>query len=373
MPSPAGPGAAEPNLAATADGRAVLSWLEPTADSAHALRFSVRDADGTWSAPGEILKRRDLFVNWADFPSVVALADGRLLAHWLQRNGTGRYAYEVRLAESRDEGATWSESTTPHTAGIEAEHGFVAVLPTADSGAMMSFLNGGAGLEDSHGKPMHLSFATWGASGVTSSVVLDHRVCDCCQTGVALTTRGPVVVYRDRTDAEVRDMSVVRLVDGAWTEPSTLHDDGWTVDYCPVNGPAISATGDTVAVAWFTAPDDSARVLVAFSTDAGATFSAPARVDGGAPTGRVDVELLDGGAAIVSWIERTGGEWAEVWARVVRRDGTAEPHLMVSPSSATRSAGFPRMVRTADGVVMAWTVSGAPSTVQAALVRVGTP
>jgi hypothetical protein len=220
---------------------------------------------------------------------------------------------------------------------------------------------------------MHLGFASYGANGVTSTVVLDHRVCDCCQTGVALTTRGPVVVYRDRSDAEVRDMSVVRLVDGTWTAPSTLHADGWTVDYCPVNGPAISAVGDTVAVAWFTAPDDSARVNVAFSVDAGATFSAPIQVDGGAPTGRVDVGLLDGGDALVSWIERVESEGAEVWARVVRRDGAAEPHLMVSPSSATRSAGFPRMVRTADGVVMAWTVSGAPSAVRTALVRVETP
>jgi hypothetical protein len=371
LPSPTGAGAAEPNLAVTGDGRAVLSWIEPTTDSAYALRFSIRGGDAAWSAPREVLRRRDLFVNWADFPSVVALADGRLLAHWLQRNGTGRYAYEVRLSESRDGGVTWSESVTPHTPGIEAEHGFVAVLPTPDSGAVLSFLNGGAGVEDAHGKPMHLGFATWGAAGaVASSLVLDHRVCDCCQTGVALTTRGPVVVYRDRSDAEVRDMAVVRYADGAWSEPRTLHADGWTVDYCPVNGPAISATGDTVAIAWFTAPDDSARVQVAFSTDAGATFSAPIRVDDGTPTGRVDIELLDGGTAMVSWLERTGGEGAEVRARQVRRSGVTGPHVTVSPSSATRSSGFPRMVRTADGVLMAWTISGEPGAVRTALLRV---
>lgn len=374
LPSPTGPGAAEPNLAVAADGRVLLSWLEPAADSTVALRLATRGADGAWSAPVEVMRRSDFFVNWADFPSVVGLADGRLLAHWLQRNGSGKYAYDVRLAESRDGGVTWGERVTPHTPGIEAEHGFAMLLPTADSGAAVVLLDGGAGLEDSHGPQMHLGYATWGArGGVTSRAVLDHRVCDCCQTGIAMTTKGPVVVYRDRGDDEVRDMSVVRLVDGAWTLPRPVHSDNWRIDFCPVNGPSISAIGDTVAIVWFSAPRDTARVQVVFSTDAGATFSAPVRIDGGTPTGRVDLELLDGRSALVSWIERTGGDSAEVWAREVRRDGTMGAPLVVSTSKATRSSGFPRMVRVPEGAVMAWTVPGAPSEVRAALVRVGAP
>ena len=43
---------------------------------------------------------------------------------------------------------------------------------------------------------------------------LDGRVCDCCQTTAAITNDGPVVVYRDRSDDEVRDMSIVRYVNG---------------------------------------------------------------------------------------------------------------------------------------------------------------
>jgi hypothetical protein len=321
-----------------------------------------------------VIRRSDLFVNWADFPSVVTLADGRLLAHWLQRNGVGKYAYDVQLAESRDDGASWSAPVTPHTPGIPAEHGFAELLPTADSGVAMVFLDGGAGSEDAHGKAMHLAYATWGAQGVASRSVVDHRVCDCCQTGIAMTARGPITVFRDRSDDEVRDMSVSRLVDGVWTEPRVIHRDGWKIDFCPVNGPAISAAGDTVAIAWFAAPNDSARVQVVFSTDAGATFGAPVRIDGGQPTGRVDIELLDGGAALVTWVERTGGEAAEVWARVVRRDssrdGGMDSNLVVSSSSATRSSGFPRMARTARGVLMAWTMPGQPSAVRTAFIRV---
>jgi hypothetical protein len=375
IPSPAGPGSAEPFVATAPDGRVVMSWLERQADSSVALRFATLDtARAAWSAPREILRRKDLFVNWADFPSVVPLADGTLLAHWLQRNGSGRYAYDVRLAESRDGGATWGESALPHAPGIEAEHGFVSILPYPQGGAGILLLDGGEALigqPKDFKHPMQLGWATWGGGTVTARRILDDSVCDCCQTSAALTSKGPVVIYRDRTAEEIRDHSVMRLVDGAWTTPYTIHEDGWELRSCPVNGPAMVAVHDTLAAAWFTGARDTARVRVAFSRDAGATFGAPVQVDDGQPTGRVDLEMLDGRTALVSWIERLGGQDAEVRVRVVHADGRMEPAVSVTPSSGARSSGFPRMARVADGVILAWTVPGTPSTVQVAHLRIG--
>src|SRR5687768_14117145 len=71
---PAAAGSGDPNLSATPDCRVYLSWLEPVDDSAHALRFSTFEGDG-WTAPRTIAQRGDFFVNWADFPSIVALSD----------------------------------------------------------------------------------------------------------------------------------------------------------------------------------------------------------------------------------------------------------------------------------------------------------
>ena len=386
LASPAGAEAAEPFVGRGPDGSITLSWLERNADSSVALRLSTLGADGrSWSAPTEVVRRKDLFVNWADFPSVVPLGGGRLLAHWLQRSGNGRYAYDVHLSESRDGGVTWGASALPHAAGVAAEHGFVTILPTGDGGASIVLLDGTAGAlvndsimkhtgkmpEEGHGGAMQLGYATWADGAVTGTRILDTRTCDCCQTAGAMTAKGPLLIYRDRSDDEMRDMAVVRLVDGEWTAPVPLHADGWRIDYCPVNGPATSAVGDTVVAVWFTGAQDTSRVRVAFSTDAGASFSAPVRADGGLPTGRVDVELLSGDAALVSWIERAGGDTAEVRARIVRRDGTTEPHVVVSPSSGTRSSGFPRMARTEDGVLLAWTIPGKPSRVELARIRTG--
>jgi hypothetical protein len=378
LASPALGDAAEPFVASTPDGGVTLSWLERQADSSVALRFAtLAQGDTSWSAPQEILRRTDLFVNWADFPSLVTLADGTLLAHWLQRNGTGTYSYDVHLAASTDGGRSWGPSALPHPPGFAAEHGFVAVLPDPAGGADVVLLDGSEGARTRKpgakepGAPMQLGVARWQGGTVASRQIIDERVCDCCQTALARTAQGLVAVYRDRSEDEIRDMGVVRFIDGAWTAPARLHQDDWKIDYCPVNGPAVSAVGDTVAAIWFSAPNDSARVQLLFSTDGGATFGSPIRIDDGRPTGRVDVELLDGDRALVSWVERVEGRGAEVRARLVHRSGTIEPAVVVSPSSGTRSSGFPKMTRTADGAVIAWTIPGTPSAIRLARLTVG--
>jgi hypothetical protein len=379
--SPAGSGAAMPNLFATADGRVLMSWFEPIGDRVFVLKLAVRDSAGSWSAPRDVIRRDDLFVNWADFPSVVALSDGRFLAHWLQRNGSGRYAYEVRVAESSDEGATWTASTTPHRPGVPAEHGFVTILPTPDGSAQLFFLDGGAGLASYTGRrpapegtiPMRLSTNRWGSAMADSTkLVLDERVCDCCQTAAAMTARGAAVVYRDRSDAEIRDISILREIQGEWTAPRRVHEDEWQVNFCPVNGPAIVADGESVAVAWFSGARDTARVQVAFSTDAGTTFGPAIRVDEGAPAGRVGVQWI-GNDALVSWLERSSGDTAFVKVRRVSRDGTVGDAVTVSTSSGSRSSGFPRMVRAGDGVILAWTIPGTPSAVLMATLAPAAP
>jgi len=374
--SPTGSGATTPNFYSTHDGRVVMSWLEKSGDSTHRLLVSLRDVNGDWSTPRTVVERTDLFVNWADFPSIVMLSDGRLLAHWLQRNGSGRYAYEVRLSESRDDGATWSASTTPHTPGIAAEHGFVSILPTTDGNARIFFLDGGAGLAgappaapghgEHSGPPMHLSTNAWTGMTLASKVVLDTRVCDCCQTAAAMTSQGPVMIYRDRSEAEVRDISILREVNGTWTEPTRVHADDWTVNYCPVNGPSIIADGDFVAVTWFTGARDTAKVQVAFSNDAGATFGAPTRVDEGTPSGRVGIQRL-GNDVLVSWLERSGPDSAFVKVRRVKRDGTAEASITVNTTSGARSSGFPRITPVENGALLAWTAPGSPSVVRMAM------
>ena len=366
LTSPAGPGSAEPNLTAAPDGRVYMSWIE-RADSGHALRFSVLE-ENVWSAPQTIRQGPDFFVNWADFPSMKVLGEGRLAVHWLQRSGSGTYAYGVRIAQSDDGGRTWSEPVMPHRDSSQTEHGFVAMWPE-NGGLGAAWLDGRkfvASGHDSSNEMMLVSTVVSPSGTLGDEVVLDDRTCDCCQNAVAVTADGPIIAYRDRSPEEIRDIYVTRRIAGRWTPGAVVHADNWEIAACPVNGPALSADGHQVALAWFTAANDSARVKVAFSGDAGASFSDPVVVDDGAPAGRVDVALLQGGDALVTWIERVGGDTAAVRVRRVRRDGRVGASSTVASSSAARASGFPRMVISGTDVVFAWTVPGQPSAVNVA-------
>lgn len=366
---PAAAGSGEPFLAAAPGGELLLSWIEATSDSTHALRFA-RHAGAAWSAPVTVAEGRDWFVNWADFPSIVQLPDGSLAAHYLQRSGPGTYAYDVWLTRSVDGGTTWSSPLRPHRDGTRTEHGFVSLFPHGD-GLGAVWLDGRAyeGAETSsggHGGEMSLRFTTLSPRGEPApETALDMRTCDCCQTAVAVTDAGPVVFYRDRSPEEVRDISVVRLEAGGWTAPTPVHQDGWRIDACPVNGPAAAARGSALAVAWFTAAQDTPRVLVAFSNDAGATFSAPVRIDDGAPVGRVGLVLDEDGTAFVSWLENTAAG-ADIRVRPVTSTGRAGEAAVAASTSAARASGFPRLALRDDHLWLAWTEPGEARRVQLA-------
>lgn len=359
LPSPAGPNSGEPFLAADAQGRLHMTWLERATDSTWALRYASY-ADGRWTAPATIASRADFFVNWADFPSVVPTSGGRLVTHWLQRSGGGKYAYDVRIAQSSDSGRTWTPSRILHGDGLAAEHGFVALWPSDGDRVGAAWLDGRGtvNVPDSL-RAMRVVATSIAADGSTTpEEAIDMRSCDCCQVTSAMTSRGPIVAYRDRTPDEIRDIVVSRRLEGGWTPPATVHDDRWQIAACPVNGPALAARGDTVVIAWFTGAQDTARVHAAWSFDAGAQWTPPVRIDGGDPAGRVDVELLPDARAAVSWLERTDSTGAEVRVRRLATDGSAAAPVTIARSKGARASGFPRMARRASALVFAWTQPG---------------
>ncbi len=358
LPSPAGEGSGEPFLSSSGDA-VYLSWLEVSPSGGHDLRFARAEGD-EWSEPATIAHSEHFFVNWADFPSLTPGPDGTLWAHWLERGGEGTYDYGVRVVWSSDGGRHWSEPWTPHDDDTPTEHGFVSALPTAD-GMGFIWLDGRETAPGPDGRlpdaAMTLRYGSISADGLPGpGALIDDRVCDCCQTDVAVASSGPVAVYRDRTEDEIRDIYVTRFDDGAWTEGVPVHADEWKTAACPVNGPAVAARGDNVAVAWFTAVGYVPKVKIAFSSDGGASFGEPSVIDGGSPSGRVDLIMLEGGSVLVSWLEQTGGAGAEVRLRRVDPDGRASESVTVTESLARRASGFPRIIEAGDGsVLLAWT------------------
>lgn len=370
FPSPAGPGSGEPYLS-SADGGVWMSWIEPASSgSGHRVATAFFDGSaGEWSPASTVAEGDDFFVNWADFPSVQPLG-GRLVAHWLQRGGQGTYDYGVRVAWSGDQGATWSEPWTPHGDDTPTEHGFVSFFDLSAAGVWAVWLDGRAMVDE--GGAMAIRGRRLPLGGQAGpETVLDAMTCECCQTDAVVADGVPVVAFRDRREDDVRNIHVTRLLASGWTESEAVHDDGWVIGGCPVNGPALAARGAEVAVAWFTAPAEAAQVNVAFSDDSGASFGAPRRVDQGGALGRVDVIMLDDGTALATWLAAGAGGGA-VLSRRVAPDGKAGAVLPLAEAARARASGFPRMARLGgDRIMLAWTSTEGQQQVRVAVLPLG--
>ena len=370
IPNPCREGG-ESNLFVDDRGVAWLSWVEFIDDSTDVLYCTWLE-QGAWVPAREVARGNNWFVNWADFPSLAVFpgTGGQgLTAHWLQKSAKGTFDYDIRISLSQDKGTTWTPSSVLHQDGIAAEHGFVTLAPIAPDRIRAVWLDGrhtkmegdladDAGHEGHHGT-MSLRSAIFDPSGnILRDEELDPKVCDCCQTDAAIGPEGAVVVYRNRSDEEIRDIYVIREENGGWSTPYPLHRDEWMIAGCPVNGPAISIREKQAVVVWFSAAKGKPRVQACFSRDHGKTFGKPIRVHDEIPIGRVDVEWLDAKTAAVTWMEQRGDQ-AVIRLRKISTGGKAQPAIDLMPSSATRTSGFPILAKDAEGLLLSTTEVGA--------------
>lgn len=344
-----------PRLSEGESGDLVLSWME-SGESGTDLKFATYEA-GDFADASLVVTEPRMFVNWADLPSVLHVNEDHWLAHWLRYSADKTYSYDVVVSQSFDGGASWGEPVAAHTDGTPTEHGFVSVHRDPEGVALL-WLDGrdtaGEASENVLDTSMTLRSAVITPDGDRlREQRVDDSVCDCCQTDVAISTSGPVAVYRDRTADEVRDIYVTRFVDGAWQAGVPLHADNWKIPGCPVNGPSIVAQDNYVAVAWFTAADEKPSVRVAFSNDGGVTFGDPIEIASGRLAGFVGLAILDEDALAISWVSRTETGSNAINIRRVGTDGQMNPVRTVATTEQLRV--FPQLAYHEENLILVWT------------------
>jgi hypothetical protein len=329
--------------------------MEPD-DAGVTLWYSVLADDG-WQPRNSVVSGKNLFVNWADLPSVLALDNDHWAAHWLEMAGDLTYSYHVLLSQSFDAGQTWSIPIKPHRDGTPTEHGFVSLFAQSDDVSAI-WLDGRNTGSEAPGDPASSGMTLRAAridhdSQLHEEHEIDDLVCDCCQTDVASSNEGIVALYRDRTADEIRDISVARLVNGRWLPAFPLHNDNWRLAGCPVNGPAVAAHGARVAAAWFSMPDGHATVRLKFSGDGGASFGEAIDISTDNPVGRVDTLVLADGSAIVGWLEAEPGGAATLRVRRVGPGLVKGPIMDIAKNLPARST--PQLTLAGNNVIIVWT------------------
>jgi hypothetical protein len=319
------------------------------------------------AAPQPLAEGTDWLLNWADFPAAAELGDGTRLATWLVLDAGHEHSYATRFSVHAAGGgpATAARPLEEHRG--PGEHGFVSLAPLDDARFLALWLDGRAA--GAHGDgDTHVYARTIGRDGeLGPEQLVDGRACSCCPTALVRLADGThLAAWRDRSPEELRDVALARFDGTRWSEPELLHADGWRIDGCPVNGPRLAAGPERVAATWYTGADGSVRVSLAGRDGRG--FGAPLRVDDGAPEGRGDLAFLPDGSVLVGWMEHEPNESS--WrVRRVTAAGELGPSLVVAHVSSERASGFLRMTSDPQGVLLAYTETGAPRRV--AVRRVG--
>lgn len=346
-----------PSLASLPDGAVLMSWTE-TFEAGHVLKFAVFK-QGEWFQQGEVAQGTGWFVNWADFPAVTPIDQTFWVAHWQVRSKSGRsHEHDIMLSISVDAGATWSRPQMPYRPDTAAGHGFVAIFPVENAAGVVWLDE-----SDHESGRTSLRYTRLHRDGRLDTVqVIDKSTCTCCWVATAITATGPVIAWRSRRDHEVRDHHIALLNQANSTTPSSLSQEKWSIEGCPVNGPALAAQGDKLVASWYTAENNRPRVRVAFSDSDPLQFRAAIDVDADKPSGRIKVAWLNDHTAFITWmtsIDRITKK-ASLAGRKLFTDGTMGPVMRLVDINPGRDSGIPQLVKHDSGFMLAWT-NGAPN------------
>ena len=290
--------------------------------------------------------------------------DSALYAIWVGADSAHALANRLRFSRLDLATGRWSSAITINDDHVRATHSFQGATVTPRGEIDVAWLdrrhNDRGGPGDYPGGGDQREYREVEAALYTSRSVDGGRTfgpnrriaasaCACCRAAVASVRGHTVVAWRNVAAGNVRDIVTSRSLDGVrWSTPAPVWRDGWVIEACPHEGPAMIASGDRLHIAWMTGQSGEPVLAVAQSDDGGQTFTERRVVSGGvtAPGGSVLLALRD--RVALAFHGSTDGQPPAVRYRAIESrdqrqvDGALSPIETLSPSR--RSAVYPSLV-----------------------------
>ncbi|HIG81818.1 MAG TPA: exo-alpha-sialidase [Verrucomicrobiales bacterium] len=348
--TPAAAGSLAPNLCSFGNHFA-LNWIDRDRNRKGAANVRVAGWNGkAFGDARTVATSKQMFANWADIPSVIEAPSGDLYAHWLDRISSKTYAYGIRIVRSTDSGKTWKPMGWLHNDTSPTEHGFVSFAPEGKH--VRAFWLDGRAMANKSGKMM-LRTAILDGNKIKDERVLDDDVCTCCPISAAPLATGPMVIYRDRSPKEIRDIAFTRTINAKWTKPAVIHADNWFFPACPVNGASIATHGNLIAISRYTIANNKAQVILRLSKTDKPKSGRDIVLDANNPTGRC-ATVCTKDAVFTIWIGNAGKQTALQLAQV-SHNGKLIRKTTLAPINGGRSSGMPRAVISGGYLWVTWT------------------
>lgn len=356
--------------AATAAGTSdIFVAMSADAGASFAPPVQVNTVPGDARVNGEIPPRVALRARAGTTPEVVVAWNAK-------DQGTG-----IKVARSVDGGARFSAPVSLQAAGAAGDRGWHALALDDQGVAHVLWLDhrglAGPKADHAHAAAAHdglamaqqssLYYAAAGPRPATERA-LTPSVCYCCKSALVALPGGTLVsAWRHVYAGNLRDIAFTVSRDNGRTfaPVARVSADGWAINGCPDDGPALAAAPDgRVHIVWPTVipgAEPTGAIFYSMRRDDG-TFAPRTRIPTlGSPKPSHPQVVADGtGRVVVAWDELLAGVRTAAYNVGARQsDGTVRfgtPTRLAAPGGPTL---YPVMAPVPGGVVAAWT-SGTP-------------
>ena len=300
-------------------------------------------------------------------------------------------ATEIKTARSRDGGRTFGKPTSLQVSGAAGDRGWPSLaldrsgrlhaiwLDHRGLAAARAARGGASGHKPGaphDGVAMAQNSSLYHAS-ITGSSATEHEitkgVCYCCKTALAAGADGTLfAAWRHVYPGSFRDMAFATSRDGgrSFSAPVRVSEDGWAIDACPDDGPAmaVDASG-SVHLAWPTViGGDNPRGAIFYSTmpRGGQRFTKRQQVGtlGGPKPSHPQIVVDSRRRVFVAWDELANGRQTAA-VREVRADATGATSFgPIVALSSSESGSYPALAAAGNRVLAAWATGGDRSRVQ---------
>jgi hypothetical protein len=239
-------------------------WLHTSFDGGDSFEPPVRvnDIEGEVSSHGE------------SSPQMQVRTRSEFYTLWQTRRGGGSL---LRFARSLDWGESFQKAIpVDPSPGVQSQSFFT--LNVSPKGVVYAaWLDGrdrGKGLPGT--SAVYLSKSTNKGASFEKPVSVALNVCPCCRPSIGFSGDGLVhVSWRGVMEGNVRDIFIATSSDEgvSWGQARRVAEDNWVINGCPHSGAALASLGKRLFVAWHTVRDKRNRLYLAFSDNAGQTFS----------------------------------------------------------------------------------------------------
>ena len=344
---------AAPMFAISPSGKRAVAWVSAPGGGTDGRLYVA-----TSGAPSELRDTLGPIEPHGEAPPKIAYAsDGSLFALYaVAKVVPGRRfpMSSLRLAKSSDDGATWTAPVTIASDSAFGTRNFHAMHAGADGSLYVAWLESNQGKS----KTFLTRSTDGGTTWMTPTMADSAQSCPCCRTAIATAADGSLyLAWRTVMPGNVRDIVVAKSTDhgATWAAPVRVHADNWVFDGCPHAGPSmqVDSTG-AVHIAWWTGKQGSAGTYYARSTDGATSFEAPVALGVAEFSAPAHVQLALGpqGTVVTVWDDGTV-KTPKVVMRVSRDNGASfsPPTLVSSEGSA---ATFPVLALRDKDLTIAW-------------------